>query len=71
MDSIVEEEACKGCLKIFPSNIILRHVSQAKKCKSAYGDDYESFKAEKARAKSTRYKQKNKEKVNGTIAKYR
>ena len=71
MDNTLDSEACRGCRKSFLSNIILRHVARAKKCKEAYGDDYESFKAEKSNEKQARYRQRNSEKVKASKAKYR
>ena len=71
MDNTLKSEACRGCRKLFLSNIILKHVSHAKKCKAAYGDDYESFKIEKSNTKHARYKRNNPEKVKESKAKYR
>ena len=71
MDNTLESEACRGCRKFFLSNIILKHVARAKKCKEAYGDDYESFKIEKSNAKHARYRQTNPGKMKASMAKYR
>ena len=71
MDNTLNSEACRGCRKSFLSNIILRHVARAKKCKEAYGDDYEKFKIEKSIEKRAKYKQRNPEKVKASSAKYR
>ena len=71
MDNTVKSEACRGCRKSFLPNIILKHVARAKKCKEAYGDDYDSFKIEKSKEYRAKYKQENPEKVKASWAKYR
>ena len=47
-------ETCKGCKRQFAENSLLRHVGKAKKCKAAYGDDYELLKKEKTLAYKAR-----------------
>ena len=49
----------------------MKHIARAKKCKEAYGDDYDSFKIEKSKAYRAKYKQENPEKVKASWAKYR
>ena len=75
MDNTKKIEACRGCGKPFLSNNILRHLARAKKCKEAYGKDFESFRVQitkaNSRARTTRYKEKNPEKVRTSKAKYR
>ena len=56
-------EICKACGKPWPPNIIMRHISKAKKCKEFYGDEFETLKREKALEKKKTFRIKNKQKI--------
>ena len=58
----MELETCQGCSKKFPSKSFLRHVGQAKRCKKAYGTNYEQLKREKTLAGQKAYRIKHAEK---------
>ena len=65
-------ETCQGCLKDFPSNVILRHIGKIKACKRAYGSTYEDLRKEKILESKRTYRIKNatsiKEKKRRTIS---
>ena len=65
-----EVEKCKGCLKEFKPESLLKHVGQAKKCKAVYGPEYEMLKKEKNLANKRKYNARNKLEINERQAKY-
>ena len=64
------DEICRGCKRSFSKNKIMRHISHSKKCKSAYGPDYENLRMKKSKDKRKLYDMKNKSKISQQKAKF-
>ena len=56
-------ETCKGCNKAFESNAIMKHIGHSKKCKAAYGLEYDALRKKKSKEKNQLYYTKNKGKL--------
>ena len=56
-------ETCKACGKSLPSNVIMKHISNAKKCKKFYGDEFETLKRKKYLEKNCGYRSKNRPEI--------
>ena len=63
-------ETCKACGKSLPSNVIMKHIANAKKCKEFYGDEFETLKRKKALEKKKTFRNKNRPEINEKHADY-
>ena len=57
--SAMDVDVCKGCKRKMPNSSLLRHISQAKKCKAIYGDEYDSLRKTRVSNRNKNYKSQN------------